>query len=142
VDDKTFIAQKKRVMRLINYWMPALKLFGWNVRFVFSRDESPPDAGAAHTHQRIAAYTCSDWRYMEAAITFLLPEVAQLDDEQLEHMFLHELMHVYLDEMRCCDKQDGGHEERVASWLASSLVHARNHLTRRRTPPQRDERSA
>lgn len=61
------------------------------------------------------ASTRVDWQYRRATITWNMEAVARQSDEELEQVFVHEVMHIHLNEMR---EEGLAHEERVASTLA------------------------
>lgn len=61
------------------------------------------------------------WEYMEALITVNSDALEEQDEEDIEYLALHELMHVFLNEMR---EEGIEHEERVATFLARSFLTA------------------
>ena len=61
------------------------------------------------------ASTSVQWQYRKAVITWNLEEVARKSDYEMDWVFVHEAMHIHLNEMR---EEGLAHEERVASTLA------------------------
>ena len=59
--------------------------------------------------------TCdADWRYFEATLNFSFIKMYDLEEEEIEKIVIHELLHIVVNEMR----EDGiEHEERVVSHL-------------------------
>jgi predicted SprT family Zn-dependent metalloprotease len=65
----------------------------------------------------------TDWRYQDSSITLALHKLREMDEEQIEMVVIHELMHIFLNEMR----EDGiDHEERVATNLQKAFVWVRD----------------
>ena len=61
----------------------------------------------------------TDWRYMESVITFNVSHLSGMDENTIEVTVVHELMHVFLNEMR---EQGIDHEERVATMLQKAFM--------------------
>lgn len=72
----------------------------------------PDCAGKCHT----------DWRYQETQIEISIKKICQLDEEGIERVIVHELMHVFLNEMR---EEGIDHEERVATNLQKTFFWVR-----------------
>lgn len=114
--DREFRLHRRRVLALANRWIRPLGLGWW--RFDFEWHRSGFDG---HTLMRCA----SSWRYMEAHIDVDLAQVAQLaDDDRLEEVVVHELLHPILSEMGSGDEATM-HEERVASTLQRAFIATR-----------------
>lgn len=45
----------------------------------------------------------ADWRYLRFTITFYTSTMSDLDEDELEVVVVHELMHIFLNEMRNLD---------------------------------------
>lgn len=65
----------------------------------------------------------SDWKYHESHITLSMRKLKDLDKEQIEKAIVHELMHVFLNEMR---EEGIDHEERVATSLQKAFMWVRD----------------
>jgi hypothetical protein len=116
--DSEYDRVKERLMNLKDFWR-VIGIGWWHIRLELEREGiRQTDAqyvSAEQTFFRVSV----DWRYMEATIHCSMPALATLDDETLEEMFVHELMHIMVNEMR----SDAGtnsidHEERVCQTLA------------------------
>jgi hypothetical protein len=127
VNDEGAEAQKARVMGVYERWAGPLGL-GWQRQISFSwyRGEIPD-------HPR-AAMTCEvQWQYKSARICVDLLKVADLTDDDLEWVVVHELMHVFLGGLIEAFnlKVDGDAfrmiEEHTASSLAQSVMWLRAH---------------
>lgn len=123
--DQEYRKQKKRVRKLIEKWHAALGLRWWRIDYNFYR-ECLPD------HPEAVALCTVHWEYKEADIDFCLPKCAELADDRLEYMYVHECCHVLVAEMRewagdgdrsCPVRQR--HEERVVTDLASAFLWVR-----------------
>jgi len=140
MDDKAYRAQKARVEALIEKWVKPVGLGYWRLTFSWYREPLPPYPGkqAPSAPDVVLMDVRADWRYNQAFIRVCLPEVAELDDDHLEWAFVHELMHVFLNEMRYYgDDGRKEHEERVASHLASAFIWLRNHERAQAKRPKR-----
>jgi hypothetical protein len=65
------------------------------------------------------ASTDADWRYLRCTINFYPNVMTELTERELEDIVVHEIQHVFLNEMR-----DSGieHEERTASSLQRAFA--------------------
>lgn len=59
------------------------------------------DALADEPHQSIIAETKAQWQYKQASILWYVPNVATIEDDQLEGVVIHEFCHVLLASMEC-----------------------------------------
>ncbi|MGI6207108.1 MAG: hypothetical protein ACOYEW_02745 [Anaerolineae bacterium] len=113
--------QRQRVERLARTWITALGLGYWNIRHAYYGEENR-DRFSRHEGEALMTVQ-PDWRYLTATIDINLELVSQISDPELEMHYVHELAHVFLDEMR---EQDPAHEERVATMLARAFIWLRN----------------
>ena len=67
------------------------------------------------------AICSAHWEYMDHVITFNLTNMQIMTDEEIEITVVHELMHIFLNEMQS-DSVDIDHEERVASSLQKAFM--------------------
>lgn len=88
--DKDYKLQKNRIEKLIKKWYKPAGWGWWRTDFRYSQERHPDDTG---TYCR-AAETHADFKYSHATITFYLPMIAPLSDEELESTFVHELCHI------------------------------------------------
>lgn len=59
------------------------------------------------------------WQYQTATITFYPKSMKDMAEDDIEKLVVHELMHVFLNEMR---EEGIDHEERVATMLAKAFL--------------------
>lgn len=127
MNDAEFEAQKARIQALAEQWLPPLGLTWWNIALEYARDNYDGRDGAQPT----VAYCKADWRYVHARIVWNMPLVAEQDDAELERIFVHECMHIFLHEMRWAETRDTDsldHEERVATMLTKAFLWLRESL--------------
>jgi len=109
--------QRRRVERLWKAWHGRLGMYGWDIRRTYHEGDFITQDGLPSGPA--VAVTSVDWRYKHGSIAWNLVEVAKLDDERLEYCVVHEIMHVWLHEMRT---RGLDHEERVATELAWAFL--------------------
>lgn len=117
---------EKLIQQYVEYWIPTLGLDNW------SRIDIICHVGSHPEHTGILATTTSDWRYMEADVSFYLGAIVgcEADDDRLEYIVVHELCHILICEMRtfedsrqeCLNPNQAPHEERVVSNMAMTLL--------------------
>lgn len=69
-------------------------------------------AGRCHT----------DWRYQKTTIEISIKRISSMSEREIEECVVHELMHVFLNEMR---EEEIDHEERVATNLQKAFMWVR-----------------
>lgn len=108
---------RKRFERL---WREVARPIGmgwWDVNFIYSTDEKEFDSGDQCT---VLMRCTADWRYGLAVINVNVNYIDELSDELLERYFIHEMMHILVNEMR--QKEDClAHEERVVTGLTKAF---------------------
>lgn len=85
--DKEYREQKKRVQKYFDKWYSVLGM-GWyriDRNWDRARSEDAPNE---------AAITSWQWQYRTASITYRLPVIAELDDDKLENVVVHEFAHI------------------------------------------------
>ncbi len=123
MNDQDCEAQKARVMALSDRWLTLLGLYYWEVTHCWHRgviddcEEITPTA---------LARCWVKWEYLTASIHWNLVEVEAHTDAQLETIFVHECVHVILNELRHETDDWLLHEERVAQMLAKAFIWVRN----------------
>lgn len=115
--DKVAAQQKKRIEELAGKWLAPLHLDKWDVKFVLRYD-----AEEYLDDVKVAMSVHCQWQYMVAEVYVNLEEIIPLSDKELEEAFLHEMGHVFLNEMREWSKKNVRHEERVATHLARAFL--------------------
>jgi hypothetical protein len=140
VTDAEYEAQRVRIRALIDRWVDALGLKWWHLDFAYTRDSGDFEVNGNPAPQAVAC-CAADWRYGTATVSWNMPAVARQDDDKLEMIFVHELMHIFLNEFRRLLPEDGkldlvgrddwlAHEERVASTLARAFLWLRDDMTK------------
>jgi hypothetical protein len=93
--DREFKAQCRRLRRLEKRWTAALGLQRWRIQSHYHRDDQwfhdwdaddPVPAGLTRTR----------WEYREATIHWHMPAIAEWNDDDLENVVVHELMHIMI----------------------------------------------
>lgn len=118
---KAFKKQRRRIRKLAEKWLGPLGLKWWTIEHRYHDDQ---EAFLKPNGERVLMFVIADWRYRTASIDVNLPIVGERSGKQLEHDYLHELMHVFLNEMRmtCAEPAFHEHEERVAHTLADAFL--------------------
>lgn len=130
MNDTEFETQQQRLHELSEKWIKPLGLGWYKIDFAYAREEYRPPKETTSKDDSLA-YCHTDWRYGFATITWNMPEVANQKDDDLERAFVHELMHIFVHEMRwtadnSSDSLD--HEERVCSNLTNGILWLRDSL--------------
>lgn len=123
--DAEFEACKQRVTALLEKWTKVIGLGWWRISHDFHREEDTEHEGAGSVGARCAVY----WQYLEAHIDWFCPTLVDLKDDALENCVVHELMHIFVREMREDAESEGvDHEERVCTTLANGFIWLREHM--------------
>ena len=105
---------KKIAKKYMEWWVKWTGLGWWNVTSGY------PDG----INDGEVAGTCEvKWEYLTAHIDFGITALRHMSDDEIEYVVVHELMHVFLNEMR---EQGQQHEERVATLLAKAFLWVRD----------------
>lgn len=137
MNDKDFKEQRSRIRKLIKKWHSSLGLNWWRIEYKFSRDKNS-DGPAAYEPEGswdVAAMCEADDNYLTAVITFFLPNIVDIPDNELEEIYLHECMHIFLKPMQT--KEKASEEERVATMLSRAMVWASEMTKSTETPSRR-----
>lgn len=124
--DKEYEQQKNRIRKLIKKWVKPLGLNWWRIDFEYKRENKSILESTNYSPKDIngnwvcAMDTRADPYYLTACVTCYLPVLVNVDDEDLEEYFLHELMHIFLRPMR--HKKTANEEELVATKLAQAFI--------------------
>lgn len=124
ITDKQKEDQKIRIKKLVDRWIRPIGLGWWKIDFDYN--ETITD-GTLEDNFALFATCDVKWEYNTALISVNLSQIMCIDDEALELTFVHELMHIFLAEMRDIQK-DQKHEERVATNLAQAFIWAVNNV--------------
>ena len=126
--DQEYEAQQKRVEDLLRTWRARLGLYHWRLTYEFFDELSTTNAGG----RPAMLETEARWKYQDALIKVYVPSVAEVDDDALERVVVHEFMHVLLNELRPLGDWDDprehalmherlAHEEHAAMALADAI---------------------
>jgi hypothetical protein len=126
VKQKAVDKQAARIRSVYQWWKSHLGLEDWDIAiFYYDRPWKKAGAKRSKTHGVIADATV-DWEYKRATLRFNVKETKGMADRKLEHIVVHELMHVKLNEMRHFGANDGMyHEERTATELGNAFLWVR-----------------
>jgi hypothetical protein len=72
-------------------------------------------------HEGCVGYCNTNWKYMTSYVVFNYKELEELDPKRFEEVVVHELMHIFLNEMR---EEGIDHEEHVATMLQKAFMWA------------------
>ena len=134
--DADYERVKGMLRQIVNEWYPALGLGWWEIDFEYVRETQAFDGDdELSLHRLVTAKTQVQWEYLQGCVSFCIPRMTDLDYEAIENIVIHELMHVFVAEMRYCMKCncyvsmfDEKHEERVVTQLAKVLGWTRKHF--------------
>lgn len=129
MNDREYEETKARIVALVERWVRATGLGWWKITSAYDRTGGDFAEAIERTgnFQRGSAARCfAEWRYGIATILWNMPLIAEFDDEELEMVVVHELMHVFLNEMASPKPADLAHEERVATSLQKAFMWARD----------------
>ena len=133
MNDAEYEAQRKRLTDLADWWIPKIGLGWWRLDLAYARDDFEVDGKPA---PNTVACTTANWRYGHGCITWNMPRVAEQSDGDLQQCFVHELMHVFLNEARENGEDWLDHEERVASTLTKGFLWLRDALVEAEAAPE------
>jgi hypothetical protein len=129
--DAEYRIQRKRLKALQNKWHGTLGLHWWYVTYSYAREPLKSEVAEGRT---CLAQTMVDWEYLKATITFDMQAIAGEKDDDLEVAFVHECIHIFVNEMRQwaeseipSGKMDEAmkHEERVVTQLTNAVIWSR-----------------
>jgi predicted SprT family Zn-dependent metalloprotease len=104
---------RKLLHEYIKWWVHWTGLGFWNIQVEFKYSIKKRPNG-----QWLCGITTVDWRYLTTNIVFYPKAMRHLKPDEIEHVVIHELMHVFLNEVR---ESGIDHEERVASMLQKAF---------------------
>ena len=112
--------KRKQIKKLFDKWTYLLGLRWWNVTINYIDDPQEIIRIFRVTDEDVCiAKSYCDWRYATCNIYVNLPQLKQMDDQQVEMTIVHELCHALVNEMR----EDGiDHEERVVTGLTKAFL--------------------
>lgn len=113
-------------------WLNLLGLTHWDIGLcLYDTTAKYQAAYGSDPTWRSSANTSVSWEYMHATISVDLEKCERESIETLQRMFLHEVAHIFVHEMRSgtrCDCEwDIRPEERVCTMLSHALYEALHH---------------
>lgn len=119
MNDASFAREKERVLTLSRHWRDLLGLSRWEITYAFFLENIP--------HDDDATMTCSvRWPYQTAYIRVNCSATEDMDDEHLETVFVHEMGHILVNQMRPDDGPCTPDEERVVTMIADAILQVRD----------------
>lgn len=107
--------QIQRLQALQDKYITALGLRWWHrLEFIYNGNRAEFQDGHADSLET-TMFTVVDWSRLWAEVHVNLELIALLSDNEIEHVFLHEMAHILIAEMR---QGKAHHEERVCTNLA------------------------
>ena len=121
--DKEFNATEKRIKKLIAKWYAPVGWGWWRTDFNYSRDYCSDE-------RLCAAETKADFKYSHADITFYMPIISNMSDDELEHTFVHELCHITASTYPDFEDNSAsvGRFERTVDDFARHIIWASKHV--------------
>ena len=121
--DKEYKELKSKLQKLVKKWFRPAGFGWWRCDFVYSRERMPDN-------EDCAAKTIAEWRYSHATITFYMPVLVNLSDEELEHTFVHELCHLTASGYPNFNDTDDGvaRFEKTVDDFAKHIIWAAEHV--------------
>src|SRR5687767_14475355 len=108
MNDREYRVQRRRLRSLAEKWIGRLGLNSWQVDLEYHRDGALPEAlTPSCANATVRAVTTVQWEYLRAEVLWNMPAIEALSDGELEEVFVHELMHIHLNEMRAYRSSDG-----------------------------------
>lgn len=131
MNDTEFFEQVQRLTKISAEWVRALGLGWWRIDLTYDRtggDFADSEVREGSFVKGTTARCYADWQYGIATIVWNMPTLSRLNDDELERVFLHELMHIFLCEMRegANQSKQRPHEERTASTLQKAFIWIRD----------------
>lgn len=120
--------QHKRLRKLGQRWVKPIGLGWWTIHSYYCDTRKGYTKATGQDATCSAAACMTDWRYRTAELYFNCKLLARLSDAEAEKVFVHELMHVFLDELMHCQDDREDHLERVATTLADAMIWAKGGL--------------
>lgn len=123
--DADYAKQKSRIGAMVDKWLSQLGLKWWSIDLTFHREGIPTtDARDIAAGWTINGTCEAKWEYLKATIAFNMPNVAGMDDCDLERFFVHECCHILVNEMCPSERTEESwkHEERVVAQLTKAFL--------------------
>ena len=122
MNDKEYRQQKNRLIALRDKWYKRLGLGWWCVELEYCRDGLPDPPNNDSEQFQTIFKTYAKWEYRKGLIKCNMPAIAELSNDDLEEMWVHECMHLIVNEMRESGDNWLKHEESVCTALARAFI--------------------
>ena len=117
--------KEKLFDQYIDKWVDKTYLSIWKMKIHYLSDKAYRKETGIKSNTSIAC-CYPRWGYLIATILVNRKVLNSVPKKDIEYYVLHELMHIFLDEMSVSPKNEM-HEERVATLLAHSFLLAAKH---------------
>lgn len=117
--DREFKTQRARVSKAWEKWFTPIGMGWWQVDRQSAREREEDEPATA-------AMTTTNWQYRTASVTFYLPACADLNDDQLEEVVVHEMVHILCGPIQ--DMSDDSRREiteHTVTTIARAIIWAR-----------------
>lgn len=132
MDDREYQEQKARVERFTERWLIPLRLDEWHVEVCWHREKEDPDQTPEGARRPSMMLTEVRWQYNDATIHVYLPSVYEVtDDERVEMIVVHEMMHILTNELRPLGEMTDEarfHDEHACTMLAKAFLRTREYF--------------
>lgn len=109
---------KDAIKASLGCWLKPLGLLWWYIEVVYYDDPAEVLQRFGNDSGKIvAARTYAEWQYATAKIEFNLLAICEMNSDEIEHIVVHELFHILVNEMR---EGEMHHEERVVTTLTKA----------------------
>lgn len=114
------MTKQELIKAAFDKWIVRLGLAWWDIEIVYYDDpmEIINRFRQIETGEMVPATVTAQWMYADAKISINLPTFEYIEDDKIERVVVHELVHILVNEMR---EEDICHEERVVSTLTKAF---------------------
>jgi len=128
MNDQEFADLSAGVQVHVDRWVHRFGLDTWKLHVSYERDgdEFSPSRRDGPVRSFVSAHTVTNWKYMEATLTFNCKALSDQSHEEVEAVVVHELTHILIAELR--EEVDDwlAHEERTVTMLTRAFLTTRN----------------
>lgn len=111
-----YAPQEKRIAKYIKKWVPLLGLQQWRLEVNYVETYRADDPNTE-------ADTSATWQYLKAVLRFYLPCFVHFDDDYVEAVVVHELVHVLVNPMEStCPEDKTDQRERAVEEITQALL--------------------
>lgn len=116
--DKEFRRVEKLINRLMNKWKGTLGFNRWKIRVTVYQDYN-------EDNRDCAAKCNAMWEYQDVWLRFYAMRMVDMSDKEIEEIFVHEMCHALVNQMREWSADKMYHEEHVVTMLTQALMWTR-----------------